>query len=58
MVVQTNATATLEKPPVEPPLPDLPSMDKKIKIGINGKSSEQIPPFRFGEDTSAACCTM
>lgn len=35
-LVVTKAAATLEKPPVEPPLPDLPSMDQKIKVGING----------------------
>jgi len=35
-VVQTRATATLDKPPVEPSLPELPSLDNKIKIGING----------------------
>lgn len=32
-----SATATLEKPPAEPPLPQLPSMDQKVKLGINGE---------------------
>ena len=36
-LVVTKAAATLEKPPIEPPLPDLPSMDQKIKVGINGE---------------------
>ena len=37
LAVSVNATATLDKPPTEAPLPELPSMDKKIKVGINGK---------------------
>ena len=36
LVVAATATATLERPPVEPPLPELPTMAKKIKVGING----------------------
>ena len=38
LVVAATATATLKRPPVEPPLPELPSMAKKIKVGINGGS--------------------
>lgn len=37
MTVSVSATATLEKPPVEPPLPELPSMDQRVKLGINGE---------------------
>ena len=36
------ATATLEKPPTEIPLPDLPVMDSKIKVGINGRHTSPI----------------
>ena len=37
LAVSVNATATLDRPPTEAPLPELPSMDKKIKVGINGE---------------------
>jgi glyceraldehyde 3-phosphate dehydrogenase len=36
LVFRTHAAATLEKPPTSPPLPDLESLDKRIKVGING----------------------